>query len=119
MCRHPCSSRFHVSVRQEIDHLVTLQVDKDGPKSTAPSNRKVVNPKLRNLSNRSYWKRHHPAENGHPGRLYPKPISYASRWLLLFTAEKPHISRISRSMVGFTLVGMSLAACAESETEIR
>jgi len=32
--------------------------------------------------------------------------------------EAPHL-RISRSMVGFTLVGMSLAACAERETEIR
>jgi hypothetical protein len=37
---------------------------------------------------------------------------------LVHGREAPHLS-ISRSMVGFTLVGMSLAACADSETEIR
>jgi len=37
---------------------------------------------------------------------------------LVHGREAPHLS-ISRSMVGFTLVGMSLAACADLETEIR
>jgi hypothetical protein len=37
---------------------------------------------------------------------------------LVHGREAPHL-RISRSMVGVTLVGMSLAACAERETAIR
>src|SRR5260221_7907046 len=37
---------------------------------------------------------------------------------LVHGREAPHLS-ISRNMVGFTLVVMSLAACAERETEIR
>jgi hypothetical protein len=34
---HPRGSRFHVSVGQKIDSLVALQVDKDRPTSTTPS----------------------------------------------------------------------------------
>src|SRR6266566_279626 len=56
---------------------------------------------------------------GHHRVHLAREPSSASRRLLLFTGEKPHISRISRSMVGFTRVGMSLAACAERETAIR
>jgi hypothetical protein len=67
--------RFHVAVWQEIDGLMALQVDKDRPKSTTPSERKVINPKLSNPSNRGGWKRHHAAQNGHPRSLDPQSIS--------------------------------------------
>jgi hypothetical protein len=53
-----------------------------------------------------------------PFEHHVSPLMVVRLASLVHGREAPHLS-ISRSMVGFTLVGMSLAACAERETKIR
>src|SRR5215472_8277281 len=61
---HPGGCGFGFSVRQDIEDLMTLQVNQKRAEGAATLERKVINPQLDNVPNRLRGPRHNAPENG-------------------------------------------------------
>src|SRR5260370_3498777 len=66
---HPSGGGFCCPIRQEINHLVALQVHQDGPEVPPATESEIVYAKLRYLLDWHGGKRHDAADNGPPRGL--------------------------------------------------
>ena len=71
---HPGGCGCGFSVRQDIEDLMTLQIDQKRAEGAATLERKVINPKLANLPDRLGRQGHNAPENGMARGLDSQPI---------------------------------------------
>jgi len=71
---HPGGCGFGFSVREDIENLMTLQIDQKRAEGAATLKRKIINTKLGNLPNWLGWQGHNAPENGMARGLYSESI---------------------------------------------
>jgi len=63
---HPGCRGFCLTIWQEIDDLVAIEIDQDSAERSATQKRKIVYAKTSNALCWLRWQSHHPANNRHP-----------------------------------------------------